>query len=44
MPFFGELIEKEGRTKYMEDDDHLKPVGNEALAKRVFQTLSTVMR
>ncbi|MCH8005354.1 MAG: hypothetical protein IH888_03880, partial [Planctomycetes bacterium] len=37
--FFGGLMEKEGRTKYMEDDDHLKPVGNRLLAKNVYQAL-----
>jgi lysophospholipase L1-like esterase len=37
---FGALIEKGKRTKYLEDDDHLKPIGNEVLAKRVYEALA----
>lgn len=37
--FYSELFAKEPRTKYMEDDDHLKPVGNQLLAQNVYAAL-----
>ncbi|MFH2203282.1 MAG: hypothetical protein ABIJ96_09230 [Elusimicrobiota bacterium] len=38
--FFAELIAKDGRAKYFEDDDHLTPLGNELLARNVYEKLA----
>ena len=37
--YFKDLIAREGRAKYLEDDDHLTPLGYEMLAKNVFSTI-----
>lgn len=37
--FFSNLIAKDGREKYLEDDDHLKPIGNRMLAQNVYEAL-----
>jgi len=41
--FFGALIEKEGRGPYLEDNDHLTPLGNERLAENAYETLRRVI-
>lgn len=42
--YFEELIAREGREKYLEDDDHLKPVGNQLLARRIYDVLKSLPR
>ena len=37
--YFNSLIEKNGRDTYLEDDDHLTPLGYELLAKKIYNEI-----
>ena len=37
--YFDNLIKKETREKYLEDDDHLTPLGYKLMAQKIFQAI-----
>lgn len=37
--FFNKLIKENGRGKYLEDDDHLTPLGYKLMARKVFEAM-----